>query len=228
MSQSSKPILALAAILLLAAGGRPAGAADLGRYPSAEPLPPAPVGTTWSGFYIGGNLGAALDPYNLSIEDLSQDQDLSLKFSNDTELVGGVQAGYNWQMGSWVVGVEGDVDFSESVNYLASARGRLGLAVADWLFYGTGGVAFIDTDNNFSVVSTNNGSASFSGGSSDTGYVVGGGIDYKIAPNLSLGAEALYYDFGSETTRLRLDDEPFVLDEDRDFTAVRARLNYHF
>jgi opacity protein-like surface antigen len=58
--------------------------------------------------------------------------------------------------------------------------------------------------------------------------VVGGGIDYKIAPNLSLGAEALYYDFGSETTRLGLGDEPFVLDEDRDFTAVRARLNYHF
>jgi len=224
----SKIFPALASIILFAVGGAFARAADLNSYPVDQPLPPAPVGSTWSGVYVGGNLGAAFDPYSLSIKDLSETQDLSLKYSNDTELVGGVQAGYNWQIGSWVVGVEGDVDFSESVNYLASARGRLGWTAGDWLFFGTGGVAFIDTDNGFSVVSTNNGSGNFTSGSSDTGYVVGGGIDYKIAPNISLGAEALYYGFGSETSQLRLNDEAFIVEEDRDFTAVRARLNYHF
>jgi hypothetical protein len=63
-----------------AAIGSPAAAADLlhrSPAPVAVPLPPAPVGTTWSGFYIGGNLGAAFDPNDLSIKDLSEEQDLT-------------------------------------------------------------------------------------------------------------------------------------------------------
>jgi len=207
-----------------------ATAADLGRrYPAAEqPNPAAPVGTSWSGFYIGGNLGAAFNPNDLSIKDLSEEQDLSLKFSNDTEIMGGVQGGYNWQMGTWVVGVEGDIDFADNINYLASARGRLGWALGSWLPYATGGVAFIDTDNDFSVVSADDGPFSFNTGSTDTGFVVGGGLDYKIAPQLSLGLEGLYYGFGSESTSLIAGDEPLVLKEDEDFATVRGRLNYHF
>jgi outer membrane immunogenic protein len=230
MAHAPKFSAVLAVGVLLAAAAGPATAADLGRYPApiADPLPPAPVGTTWSGIYIGGNLGAAFDPNNVSIKDLSEEQDLSLKFSNDTELIGGAQVGYNWQIGSWVVGIEGDFDFAENINYLASARGRLGWALGDWLFYGTGGVAFIDTDNDFVVVSADNGPISFTNGESDTGFVVGGGIDYKVAPHLSLGLEGLYYDFGSDTTRLSAGNEPFVLEEDQDFAVVRARLNYHF
>ena len=210
----------------------PASAADLlPRHPAplaVEPLPPAPVGTTWSGFYIGGNLGAAFNPDDLSIKDISEEQDLSLRSSNDTELIGGVHGGYNWQTGAWVLGVEGDVNFADHINYLASARGRLGWALGDWLFYGTGGVAFIDTDNSFVVVSADDGPFGFSGGNNDTGFVVGGGIDYKVAPHLSLGVEGLFYDFGSDDTHLVAGDEPFVLKDDEQFAVVRARLNYHF
>jgi outer membrane immunogenic protein len=217
---------------MLAAIAVPATAADLlHRYPAPpaeQPLPPAPVGTTWSGFYIGGNLGAAFDPNDVSIKDLSEEQDLSLRFSNDTELIGGVQGGYNWQIGSWVLGVEGDVDFADNINFLASARGRLGWALGNWLFYGTGGVAFIDTDNDFVVVSADDGRFGFSNGNNDTGFVVGGGVDYKVSPHLSLGVEGLFYDFGSDDTHLVAGDEPFVLKEEEDFAVVRARLNYHF
>ena len=151
--------------------------------PTRRTPPPAPVGATWSGFYIGGNLGAAFEPNDLSIKDLSEEQDLALKFSNDTELIGGVHGGYNWQMGTWVVGLEGDFDFAENINYLASVRGRLGWALGSWLLYGTGGVAFIDTDNDFAVVSADDEVFNFSDGNTDTGYVVGGGVDYKLAPN---------------------------------------------
>ena len=125
MSYALRAIATAAMSGALAASAISANAADLGRrYPVPEQqLPPAPVGTSWSGFYIGGNLGAAFDPNDLSIKDLSEEQDFSLKFSNDTELIGGVHGGYNWQMGSWLMGVEGDIDFAENINYLASARG---------------------------------------------------------------------------------------------------------
>ena len=209
----------------------PAAATDLVRRspPSlVEPLPTAPVGTTWSGFYIGGNLGAAFDPNNLSIKDLSGEQDLSLKFSNETEFMGGAHAGYNLQMGSWVVGLEGDFDFAKDLNYLASARGRLGWALGSWLPYATAGVAFIDADNDFSVVSADDGPFNFNTGTTDTGFVVGGGVDYKVAPHLSLGLEGLYYDFDSKSTSLNAGNEPFVLKDDENFATVRGRLTYHF
>jgi outer membrane immunogenic protein len=232
MTYGTKAIAVVGMAGVLAAIAFPATAADLlRRYPAPpaqQPLPPAPVGTTWSGFYVGGNLGAAFDPNDASIKDLSEEQDLSLKFSNDTELIGGVQGGYNWQMGSWVVGVEGDVDFADNINFLASARGRLGWAVGNWLLYGTGGVAFIDTDTNFVVVSADDGPFGFNNGNNATGFLVGGGVDYKVSPHLSLGVEGLFYDFGSEDTHLVAGDEPFVLKEDEDFAVVRARLNYHF
>jgi outer membrane immunogenic protein len=142
--------------------------------------------------------------------------------------MGGVHAGYNWQMDGWLMGIEGDFDFAENINYLASVRGRLGWALGSWLLYGTGGVAFIDTDNDFVVTSADDGPFSFSNGTTDTGYVVGGGVEYKIAPQFSLGLEGLYYDFGSDSSHLVAGDEPFVLREDQDFATVRARLNYHF
>jgi outer membrane immunogenic protein len=216
----------------LATTAVPATAADLGRRypapPAEQPLPPTPAGTTWSGFYIGGNLGAAFDPNDLSIKDLSEEQDLSLKFSNDTELIGGVHAGYNWQRGSGLIGIEGDFDFAENINYLASVRGRLGWALGSWLLFGTAGIAFMETDNDFVVVSADDGPFSFSNGNTDTGFVVGGGVDYKLAPNFSLGLEGLFYDFGSDDRHLVAGDEPFVLKEEEDFAVVRARLNYHF
>ena len=219
------PSYTLAALGAVALFGTTAQAADL--VPTALPPMTIPV-ETWTGFYIGGNLGAAFDPNDLSIKDLSEEQDLTLKFSNDTELIGGAQAGYNWQMGIWLVGVEGDFDFAENINYLASVRGRLGWALGSWLLYGTGGVAFIDTDNDFVVVSVDDGPFSFSNGNTDTGFVVGGGVDYKIAPHFSLGLEGLFYDFSSDSSRLVAGDEPFVLKQDEDFAVARARLNYHF
>jgi outer membrane immunogenic protein len=195
----------------------------------AFPAIAADLGTSWSGNYIGGNLGAAFDTNNLSIKDLSVEQDLSLKSSDDTQFIGGVHTGFNWQMGSWLVGVEGDFDFSDNINFLASSRGRLGWALGNWLLYGTGGVAFIDADNNFVVVSADDGPFGFSHSNNDTGFVVGGGVDYKVGPHFSLGVEGLFYDFGNEDTEhLVAGDEPFVLKEEQDFAVVRGRLTYHF
>jgi outer membrane immunogenic protein len=216
----------LASGLLLAPGL--AKATDLPPMsPVAQPVIEEPP--TWQGFYLGGNLGAAFDPYNLSIKDLSAAQDLTLKFSNDTEFIGGVHGGYNWQAGSLLLGVEGDIAFASDIDYLASVRGRVGWASPNWLVYGTAGVAFIDTSTNFIVVSADNGPFGFNLGNTDTGFVGGGGIEYRLGENLSLGVEGLYYDFGSDTQNLTAGaGEPFVLKDELDFAVARGRLTYHF
>jgi opacity protein-like surface antigen len=159
----------------------------------------------------------------------SEEQDLTLNFSNDTEFIGGVHGGYNWQSDSLLIGIEGDIDFADNINFLASVRGRFGWATTNWLVYGTAGVAFIDTDNDFVVVSADDGPFGFSHGDNDTGFVVGGGIDYKVAPRVSIGVEGLFYDFGDDKkTFVAGEDEPFVLKDDLDFAVVRARLTYLF
>jgi opacity protein-like surface antigen len=216
----------LAGALLLAPSL--ANATDLLPPRQAQPVIPAEP-LTWQGFYIGGNLGAAFDPNNLSITDLSAAQDLKLNFSSGTAFMGGVQGGYNWQANNLLLGIEGDVDFANNIDYLASVRGRLGWATPNWLFYGTAGAAFIDTNTSFMVASAANGPTSFKFGTTDTGFVGGGGIDYKISPNISVGVEGLYYNFGSDKqTFVAGANEPFVLKDDLDFAVVRARLNFHF
>jgi opacity protein-like surface antigen len=50
-----------------------------------------------------------------------------------------------------------------------------------------------------------------------TGYVVGGGLDYKIKENWTAGVEGLYYDFTEDGD-----------DDDATFFTARARLTYHF
>jgi outer membrane immunogenic protein len=164
---------------------------------------------TWSGFYAGINLGAAFS----DDDDDRRDRDPEKKVSNDgdddddTMFIGGFHIGYNWQKPSnFVLGLEGDVDFGDDIDYLASIRGRLGYAMGPTLLYATGGVAFLGLDED-------------SGGDDSlTGWVAGLGVEHKLRENVSLGLEGLYYDF----------DEDDLAGADADFWAVRARLTYHF
>lgn len=108
--------------------------------------------------------------------------------SSDEDAIGGVHLGYAMQDGQVIYGVEGDVSFGEET--FGSIRGRLGFAAGhSWQLYGSAGVAFRDNDE---------------------GLVAGGGLEYKVADNTSIGAEALYYD---------LDDG---------FTVIRGRVSWHF
>ena len=117
--------------------------------------------SAWSGFYVGGHLGAALDQRAFSIQDLSAAQDLFLPSPAEDQILIGLHGGYNWQVQQIVLGVEGDVSFSNDANYLASIRGRLGFAPWDrLLLYGTAGAAFIDLDEPFAIAIVSHGSLS--------------------------------------------------------------------
>ena len=140
----------LASVGVLAMVGL-ANAADLPRpvYTKAPPYQ-APYAYNWTGFYIGINGGGGWG---------NSTWDSTGGFDTSGGMVGGT-VGYNWQMGTWVLGVEGDIDWADikgttatncvgggcttQNNWLGTARGRVGYAFDRWLPYLTGGAAFGD------------------------------------------------------------------------------------
>ena len=116
-------------------------------------------------------------------------------------MVGGT-VGYNWQIGQFVVGVEGDIDWAgikgsttccagrckTRNTWLATVRGRLGYAFDRFLPYVTGGLRS----------ATSARPPGFPGGSTtNAGWTVGAGVEFGIASNVSVKAEYLYVDLGN-------------------------------
>jgi outer membrane immunogenic protein len=182
--------------LAFAASASSANAADVyeGESLKDEPSYETPY-IGWTGFYLGGHIGGAFD--------VTDDEEL---FGDEAIFVGGGHVGYNWQLSDrFLVGLEGDLDYldDDDTEYLGTIRARLGLTRGPMLAYVTGGAAFIEFDD---IDDT------------DTGYVVGGGLEYKLRDNWSVGAEGLYYGF---------DNPNPADDEDLEFWTARARLTYH-
>jgi outer membrane immunogenic protein len=210
----------LASVGAIAIAGS-AFAADLTR-PAPPPVyvPPPPI-FTWTGIYVGGQVGYAWARDNANITSQNPPFFFFTADSRPQGVIGGAHLGYNLQFGAWVVGLEGSVDgtsldktvFVGGVAALpgltvqsredvqGSIRGRLGIALDRVLLYGTGGAAFSNVKNDYrlgfpiflqeSITKTR------------TGWTVGGGLDYAITNNWSIGAEYRYSDFG------RFDDFPF-------------------
>ncbi len=139
----------------------------------------------------------------------------------------GVQAGYNFQHGRWVFGVEGDVsgsnidggvtyDFdlgtpadtvtetqSMDLQYMATLRARLGYDMGPFLLYATAGWAVANIDTNFTTTVSGAGAlpdGTISGSDSVThdGWVFGGGVEGWVRDNVSIRMEYLYANFGEE------------------------------
>lgn len=175
-----------------------ATAADLGGYqPRYQPRPQPPVehrAPIWAGFYMGANIGYGTG-------DVWATGDTGRIHS--TGVVGGMHAGYNWQVGSFVFGAEGDFGlsgmrgraaigddvFDAHTRHMGSIRGRMGFAFDKALLYGTAGYGW----NNVSL-SLNDINGKSSVGHSNGGFVYGGGLEYKLTRNLSLRGEVLRYE----------------------------------
>jgi len=202
---------ALAGILAGLVLSQPVAAADLGGGPRRTikdaPLPYAPS-YTWTGLYIGSHAGYAWS-------DVDWQFALTPGVATDHTGSGGLlgaQIGYNVQAGQFVFGIEADISsawldgstpcpgagFSceHSVNWLASLRGRAGIAVNAnrTLLYVTAGGAWADVE--YAAVSTATG-APFGTGVSEThsGWVGGAGLEHMLAPNITARVEYLYYGF---------------------------------
>jgi outer membrane immunogenic protein len=212
----------LASVGAIALAGS-AFAADL------APPPPPPPPFTWSGVYLGGQIGYAWGKDNVSWSGTANDLDLAGgKFGEGPQgVIGGAHLGWNIQPNHWFVfGIEASVDgaglnksvvvpmadfaqdtfgsltASAKAGVQGSVRGRLGIAFDRLLLYGTGGVAV--TSYNTSYYDTTGFFTGFPG-TNDTisvtraGFTAGGGIEYAITDNWSVRAEYRYSNFGHVT-----------------------------
>ncbi len=172
-------------------------------------LPPT---RNWAGFFVGGTFGAGIgrNDSRFTVPATSAEA----FFLSPRGWDGGGIVGYNWQFGSWVVGVDGDFQGSTGNGYLtgladgtvidqklswfSTVRGRLGYGVGDALFYATGGAAFGEVKESITQPAA---AGTFS--HTKSGFAVGGGIENKLdffgllGPNWSTRTEYLFVDLGS-------------------------------
>ncbi len=205
---------------------------------------PYVVAPTWTGFYVGANVGGGWSQLDSSWDFTRID----INTTNEaTGVVGGGQVGFNWQTGAFVIGAEADFDgfgFSHTRDIISipalgrglgtridsgfalDATGRLGYAAGPALFYAKGGYAYFDGKIGLDAPSPLNVNKS-----GIDGWTIGGGIEYKFSSAWSVKGEYQYYDFGSVT----LDPLAAIgrvggptISNDLTVNVVKVGVNYYF
>jgi outer membrane immunogenic protein len=206
---------------LLAACGL-AKAADL----SAPPLAPVPY--TWTGLYIGGNAGYAGTTVDQTVSGSGG--------TGSTDIPGflvGGQVGGNYQIGAIVLGAEADFDGTtitksttagilvgtEQVPWVATFRGRFGVAFGRFLVYGTAGGAATEIRSVLNAGVNGSANTTITSGA----WTAGGGLEVAISESLSARLEYLYLDTG--TVNLAFIG-PVAVTGRVQQNIVRAGLNY--
>jgi outer membrane immunogenic protein len=192
-------------------------AADLRVKAPLYKAPPPIELFSWTGCYVGGHVGglwarkewinadARLAPLGISYG--SHDAD---------SVLGGFQGGCNYQVGSWVFGIQGDYAWTDArgdnvnavlmqgqlrdqsrIRSLASVTGRVGYAWDRFLGYVKGGGAW--ERDNYDVLSVIGGVVQASAAETRGGWTVGIGAEYAFSNWLSAFAEYDYYDFGTRS-----------------------------
>lgn len=209
-------------------------AADLGVVSVVAPAAVMDANFDWTGFYVGAFGGAGFGKNNALLSpDYDGDGVFEVRENIDNiALEGGffgVDAGYNWQQGQIVYGLEADFSVTNingadddenpvfnngvAVDYetFSTVRGRVGIAADRLLGYATAGVAyatghdtytFSDLDTGFTADPVTNDFDQF-------GFVIGAGAEYALTDNISVKAEYLFANFG--------DAEAFDVDAAADF-----------
>jgi outer membrane immunogenic protein len=209
---------------LIAFGIAPAAAADLAARPYTKAPAAAIAINNWSGFYLGAMGGYAQ-------ENSSGIGTLSGGFAGGT-------AGYNWQMGNIVLGVEADAAWADigarvgnpalaaletRIRDMGTVRGRVGYAFDQVLIYGTGGYAWADNRMTASLLGV-----SVSDSHIHSGWTVGAGVEVMFAPKWSVKAEYLYRSFQSETYNFPGIIAGGVASGTLNLNSVQVGVNYHF
>jgi len=190
-----------------------ADAADL---PPFEPIPYVPS-FTWTGFYIGPNLGVAWPGGNIT----DSITGTNLGVTGGAAFIGGGQLGYNYQINpNIVLGVEWLMDGVASTNnsnivviptisdvfqtslrsdWFTTLTGRIGFTGTGpgWdraLLYIKGGAAWVQNQVTVADLSTG---LSVGATRIDSGWVAGAGLEYALTPNWTIRFEYDYIGLGN-------------------------------
>lgn len=182
-----------------------------------------------------------------------------------TGVEGSIRAGYDMQFGPLVVGLVGElsaVDLEDSVTsfsttpaayvftrqleQIAAIRARVGFPVGSALLYATGGAATAKVENSFRTTNTANSFTVRNDDDQADGYQLGAGVEWRLAPNLSVTGEYLYSNLQTDDYVVRAGPgtapatNPFILapntggtditrsNEDLELHALRIGMNVRF
>jgi outer membrane immunogenic protein len=226
------------------------GAAAAADMPMVTKAPPAPAvaASTWAGPYLGLNAGAAFNHSEFT------DVDFFFfllpvgpgdKFWTNTHagLTAGGLAGYNLQFGNLVIGAEADLNAisakssanipspipnvvaSSNVPWMATVRGRAGVTIDNsTLLYGAGGVAIARFSDSWGIAG--NPFFTVSNNYQRTGWTAGGGVERMLSAHWTARVEALYADFGTNTTFTTSAGLTYRTLFQHSVTLARAALSY--
>jgi outer membrane immunogenic protein len=230
--------VAAAAALLVLSGVAQADGPPYGRVKQTyEPPPPPPPPFTWTGFYIGGNVGGAWTNGTLTDNFTGSNFD-----TNHGGFIGGVQLGYNYQVRNLVVGIEWDFDWtsisetgsgvvvpsvgtlraSADTDWVTTLAARVGVSFDRGLVFVKAGGGWVQ--NSASITNLTTGSV-VSTSNTNSGWLIGGGVEYALAGPWTARLE---YDLLvlSDRTAGGFFGNTFTLE--RDLQMLKFGLNYKF
>jgi outer membrane immunogenic protein len=192
----------------------------------------APGCANFHGFYQGLHIGTGFHDWSWNDRDAWADDFSGSVGSTDTNVIGGIQAGFNWQKGCTVFGLEADwswagfgnskvhtaededddelLTVSSQIEGFGTLRTRAGVVVDNLLLYVTGGLAFADIERRATLENDNDDEERETFNSSDTrlGWTAGFGAEWAFTDRISIKSEALWFRFEEDgTTHLREEDE---------------------
>ncbi len=193
----TRTLIAALSASALAAPAFAGSAAPAAMEPMIEAPAPAPMamGRDWTGGYAGVQLGYA-------------DVSTNIAGVEGDDVIGGLTAGYDWDLGNYVLGVGLDADIADlavsdalTLERVYRLKVRGGYDLGNGLIYATAGGVGADVD----------------GLGYDTGYFIGAGYEHMLTDSISLGGEVLYHEFDN-----------FQDTADVEATTFQVRANYRF
>jgi outer membrane immunogenic protein len=189
-----------------------------------------------TGFYVGAHIGGGWT--HNTFTDPTGIVTMSALSASASEFLGGVQAGYNWQFSNFVLGIQGDISFTDmnarnrvdpttlrnDTKWISTLTGRAGYAWDKTLWYAKGGEAWVR--NHYALINTT-APLNATERATRSGYVVGGGWEYAFAPTWSGFVEYDYIGLSSKDVNL-LDPAAgaMTLGTRQNIQMVKAGLNF--
>ena len=233
----------------------PAFAADM---PTKAPVqaPVLPLAYNWTGFYVGAHAGYGWGTLTSTATSASGSFPAGFVFddTNEKGALGGGQLGFNYQIGQFVLGIEGEYSWSgidgdetstnpanaryamshSKLPWIADVAGRAGYAWNNWLLFAKGGGVWTHVDANSTTYSGAGAVLGTASGSENrSGWLIGGGAEWGFAAHWSAKLEYDFMDFGTTNVARNVltgasAGTTNYRDQNLKLNVIKVGLNYRF